>query len=338
MYLFYFDSGTTNSRGYLLKDGKILHSGKLPLGSKDVSQTGDRELLPRGLKNLYDRVLAEVGISDREIEKIYGSGMLSCPFGLTEVPHTLTPFGARELAEAIYPFPEEKYFKRTIYIIPGGKTAEGKLTLRQISSVNNMRGEEIEAMGIKNFLPSPWRTGKYIILFPGSHTHALLFDGQKVIDIFSNFSGEVFHALTTATILSGSTKVEAEAPLPDAGSVEMGLQALKEYGFARAVYIVHATKIFDVADNRQRRDMLSAIITGTVFQSLSLHLEQQWQDVSRLAVYGDAAALFTCRQAAARFTPDLEFCSVSNQQTDRVCSVEGLLQIIKEEKTSCEKY
>ena len=108
---------------------------------------------------------------------------------------------------------------------------------------------------------------------------------------------------------------------------------MKKYGFARAVYTVHATKIFEAASNRQRRDMLSAIITGTVFQSLALHLENSWPDVRRLAIYGDASSIFTCTEAAKIFTPALEVCSINSQQGSRVCSVEGLLHIIKEEAT-----
>ena len=111
MYIFYFDSGTSNSRGYLLDldeagNGRILAVRKAALGSKDVSQTGDRTLLPRGLKKLYDEVLAEAGITDEQISKIYASGMITSPFGLIEIPHALVPFGPKELADAMYPFEE----------------------------------------------------------------------------------------------------------------------------------------------------------------------------------------------------------------------------------------
>lgn len=334
MYIFYFDSGTSNSRGYLLKDGKVIGMKKISLGSKDVSQSGDRTLLPNGLKALYDEVLSEASVTDRQIEKIYASGMISSPFGLVEVPHALVPFSAKELADSIYPFEETLAFHRMIYIIPGAKTADGIVDLKNISQVNNVRGEEIEAIGVKNFVPPTWKSGKYIILFPGSHTHALLFEGDRIIDILSNFSGEVFHAITTATILAGSTRVDAanKNPMPDTDAVTTGLHALKEYGFARGVYTVHATKIFDAANNCQRRDMLSGIITGTVFQSLDLNIRRKWTDVSRLAIYGDSASILTCTKAAEIFTPYLQVEGISNDQAEKICSVEGLLNIIKEKK------
>ncbi|MCI8610271.1 MAG: 2-dehydro-3-deoxygalactonokinase [Firmicutes bacterium] len=332
MYLFYFDSGTSNSRGYLLSDGKVIATEKVALGSKDVSETGDRTILPRGLKNLYDRVLAKAGVADEQVSKIYGSGMISSPFGLVEVPHALAPFSAKELAEAIYPYEETQYFHRTIHIIPGAKTASGKVSLKEIPTVNNVRGEEIEAIGVKDFVPPHWKEGKYIILFPGSHTHVLLFEGDRIIDILSNFSGEVFHALTTATILAGSTKVEAaDAPaMPDPEAVTMGLAALRDYGFARAVYTVHATKVFDACDNAMRRHMLSSIVIGTVFQSLSLCLQSKWQGVARLAVYGTPSSIFTCTKAAETFIPDLEVVGISNEEDGRICSVRGLLHILEE--------
>ena len=40
--------------------------------------------------------------------------------------------------------------------------------------------------------------------------------------------------------------------------------------------------------------MLSAIIVGTVFQSLALNIENKWTDVTKLAIYGDDTALLTC--------------------------------------------
>lgn len=342
MYIFYFDSGTSNSRGYLLDldeagNGRILATRKAALGSKDVSQTGDRTLLPRGLKKLYDEVLAEAGIADEQISKIYASGMITSPFGLIEIPHALVPFGPKELADAMYPFEEEQYFHRTIHLVPGAKTAEGKVPLEELPGVNNVRGEEIEAIGVRNFVPAQWKEGKYIILFPGSHTHALLFEGDRIIDILSNFSGEVFHAITTATILAGSTRLtEEEAAsgpaVPSAETVRFGLEALKKHGFARAAYIVHASKIFDACDNRTRRDMLSAVIVGTVFQSLALNCENKWTDVTRLAVYGDDTALLVCSEAAKIFLPDMETAQISNNQAGVVCSVEGMLNIIREEK------
>ena len=344
MYIFYFDSGTSNSRGYLLElddaagaagGARILASRKAALGSKDVSQTGDRSLLPRGLKALYDEVLADAGLTDGDISKICASGMITSPFGLIEVPHALVPFGPAELAAAVYPFEEEQFFHRTIHLVPGAKTADGKVSLEELPGVNNVRGEEIEAIGIKNFVPAEWKEGKYIILFPGSHTHALLFEGDRIIDILSNFSGEVFHAITTATILSGSTRLTEEEiasgpAVPAAETVRAGLDALQRYGFARAAYIVHASKIFDACDNRTRRDMLSAIIVGTVFQSLALNMESKWTDVKRLAIYGDDTALLTCSEAAKVFLPQLETAQISNNQEGIVCSVEGMLNILAE--------
>ena len=344
MYILYFDSGTTNSRGYILElnddtavsgGAHISASKKIPLGSKDVSQTGDRTLLPCGLKKLYDDVLSEAGLTDGDISKIYASGMITSPFGLIEVPHALVPFGPAELAAAVYPFEEKEFFRRTIHLVPGAKTAEGRISMEELPGVNNVRGEEIEAIGIKNFVPAEWKEGKYIILFPGSHTHALLFEGDRIIDILSNFSGEVFHAITTATILSGSTRLteeeEAAGPaVPAAETVCAGLDALRRYGFARASYIVHASKIFDACDNRTRRDMLSAIIVGTVFQSLALNIENKWTDVTRLAIYGDDTALLTCSEAAKVFLPQLETAQISNNQEGIVCSVEGILNIIAE--------
>ena len=333
MYTFYFDQGTTNSRGYLLEDGKIIATAKAnpSLGSKDVSETGDYDMLPRGLYKLYKEILDSKGVKEDEIEDIYASGMITSPYGLYEVPHLLTPFGPKEMADAIYTHFEDKYFHKDIHLIRGAKTAEGHVTLKEIPNVNNIRGEEVESMGIFDLLPEEWKSQKTIVLFPGSHTHALLLQDGRLIDMLSNFSGEVFHAITTSTILAGSTRLsEEEKDLPpDMEAVELGLDSLINFGFARATYTVHASKIFDACSNKVRRDMLSAIINGTVLQSLDLNIRNKWQDVKNLVIYGDATATAICCKAAERFTPYLNIKIMDNSKQEVPCSVLGMQKIIR---------
>ena len=333
MYTFYFDQGTTNSRGYLLKDGRIIATQKAvpSLGSKDVSETGDYDMLPRGLYKLYCDILDSKGVKDEEIVEIYASGMITSPYGLYEVPHLCTPFGPKEMAENIYTHFEDKYFHRNIHLILGAKTAQGHVTLEEIPTVNNIRGEEVESMGIFDLLPEEWKSQKTIVLFPGSHTHALLLEDGRLIDMLSNFSGEVFHAITTSTILAGSTRLsdeELKLP-PDMEAVEMGINSLINFGFARATYTVHATKIFDACSNKVRRDMLSAIINGTVLQSLDLNIKNKWQDVKNLVIYGDATATAICEAAAKHFTPYLNIRTMDNSKQEVPCSVLGMQKIIK---------
>ena len=56
-YIIYFDSGTTNSRVYLLdRDYNVKFTAKRPVGSRDSAIEGSNMVLIKALKSLYDEV------------------------------------------------------------------------------------------------------------------------------------------------------------------------------------------------------------------------------------------------------------------------------------------
>ncbi len=340
MSLFYFDSGTSNTRGSLIRDGAVVHSGKKAVGSKDVSISGDREVLIRGLKELYDQVLAEAGEPDRAVEAIYASGMITSPYGLREVPHLLLPLDAQKLREGMVPFFEDRYFDRWIHLIPGAKTRAAARSFSEIEEVNNTRGEEIETLGICGELPEEWRKEGCVVLFPGSHTHGLLVEGEAIVDILSNFSGELFHALTSATILASETAAEAvESPAAgeaaDFDPLRYGCEALRELGIARAIYVIHASRMFRVGSNSQRRDCLSGMIAGAVVQSLALHQKRRWKELCRVAVYGKEDTVKAYRTALEVFLPEAERLEFFVEDSPESLAVRGLLRMLNREGDRC---
>lgn len=62
-FLVYYDSGTSNSRIYLLdRDFQVRYTEKKAVGSKDSSIAGDNLVLLQGLKELYDGMLSATGV------------------------------------------------------------------------------------------------------------------------------------------------------------------------------------------------------------------------------------------------------------------------------------
>jgi len=329
MYQFYCDCGTSNIRGYLIKDKKVFGKKHLGIGSKDVSISNDKRILVEGLKSVYDDLISRLGISDNEVSDLYASGMITSPFGLIEVPHAVLPLDKKKIRESIYTYSEDTLFHRQINLIRGAKTADGRLTLDSIDQINNLRGEEIEVLGICNHIPREWKSSQYIILLPGSHTHAVLMENETLIDIFSTFSGEIFHALTNATILSGSTEAKDETDRAiDKKVIQLGCNFVKKYGFARAVYIVHAMKIFDVSDNLIRRDCLSSIVVSSVIESLLLNMKNKWTGVKNVAVYANNNILETYLEVIKQFDPDMNVLSLLIEDSETTCSVEGFIRLI----------
>jgi len=286
MYCVYFDSGTTNTRAYFIKDGKILDMIKRAIGSKDSSIAGSNTVLLKGLKGLFDDLLYKNSITESMVADVYASGMVTSPFGIKEVPHISTPVSGKKLFDSIYTHYEQYYFKREIKLIRGVKTVDGdfKANPDNISNVNNMRGEEIEVFGIIPNLPNEWQDEDIAVFLPGSHTHVAYIKHNALFDIWSTFSGELFHALSTGTILSNS--VLADREVIDPQMALLGLRFLNEYGFNRALYICHAMKIFDAADNLQRKSYLEGVIVGGIVSGFENIVEQRWKNVQRIVLAG----------------------------------------------------
>jgi len=116
MYCVYFDSGTTNTRAYLIKDAKILDMVKSSVGSKDSSIAGGNLVLLEGLKKLYDELLHRNSMDESQIVDIYASGIVTSPFGIKEVPHVSTPVSQKKIFDSIYIHHEALFFNREIKI------------------------------------------------------------------------------------------------------------------------------------------------------------------------------------------------------------------------------
>ena len=132
-HILYFDSGTSNTRAYLLdREFRICDSAKRAVGSKDSAIAGTNRVLIEGMKALYDQVLAANSLTDGDVEAIYASGMVTSPYGLKEVPHLVLPMTVRDFADSLYPFHEDTCFHRDIFLVPGLKTLSDDFSLSLI--------------------------------------------------------------------------------------------------------------------------------------------------------------------------------------------------------------
>lgn len=93
------DGGTTNTRLFLVEDGKISGKVKRSVGVRDTSLSGDNTKLKRELLSAFEEIKANTTLA---IEKAIALGMITSPLGLHNVPHVPAPIGAGELAQAIF--------------------------------------------------------------------------------------------------------------------------------------------------------------------------------------------------------------------------------------------
>ena len=70
-YILYYDSGTSNTRAYLLdRDFQVQYTAKTAVGSKDSAISGSNAVLIQGMRALYDRVLSANGLKEEDMEVI----------------------------------------------------------------------------------------------------------------------------------------------------------------------------------------------------------------------------------------------------------------------------
>lgn len=269
-YIVYFDSGTTNTRIYLLNERlEQLDCVKKRIGSRDSAIAGTNAPLIEGLYALYSELLARHGLQDDEIAQIYASGMITSPYGLREVPHLLLPFTLEEYAHSFAACYEGTRFHREIILIPGAKTVEN-----DISAVNNVRGEEIEAVGLMENLPSLERGESAALVLPGSHTNIVQVEPGRLLSLLSTFTGELYEALSKDTILAPVLTTRVDALDPE--MVRLGISNLQTYGFNRALYIAHAMRIFSEGTPAQRFSYAEGVLFGDVGTALCHTCETRW--------------------------------------------------------------
>jgi 2-dehydro-3-deoxygalactonokinase len=324
----YFDSGTSNTRAYLLDDAVIVDRSKRNVGSMHVSMNGNNDILLRNLKEMYDDLRDRNHIAQTEPISIFASGMVTCPYGIFEVPHLTTPVSATQLGNCTYAYREDRYFKQTLNLIRGVKTVKDGMLLNvdNIQAVNNMRGEEIETFGILSCYGEACFKERLAIILPGSHTHIVYVAAGEIVDLLSTFSGELFHALTKETILADS--IDLESDQIDERLLLEGVKNLRVYGLNRALYLAHAMKIFAVSDKVGRKSYLTGVIFSGIIDAFIDQLNRRWTTVDRIVIAGNRYITnIYAKLVAARITkiPTETFVASEHEEL----AVLGFIELLK---------
>lgn len=329
----YFDSGTTNMRGYMLReDGALICSAKARLGSRDSAISGHNAVVVDGLHALYEELLSASGKCDSDVEDIYASGMVTSPYGIHEIPHVVAPVSVSEFVTHVQPYFEGTRFHRTVNLVPGLKTDGARLC-----DINNMRGEEIEAIGAIPEIRARFGDEPVGIVLPGSHTHTLLVRGEILEDALSNFTGELYSAIRKTTILAPVLEIDVDEY--DAEMICMGVENLRKYGFTRALYLCHTMRLFDRETPLRRASYAEGVILGGLCQSLDQSCAERWKTLRRLVVVAEpSTAKLYCSLLRNCQTP-LEISAVESN-AEWIPALQGMryiLQVKREKEQACAK-
>lgn len=186
------DTGTTNTRLYLVKDKVICDVLKLSVGARNGAQA-----LRAQIRDGIAELLSRNEISSGEVRRILSSGMSTSEYGLYCIPHLLLPIDLRGLHENRKEVMLPDVSDIPFCFVPGVKSVG-----ESIDDCDSVRGEETEIMGLLDESESP--EGVYVL--PGSHSKHMTVDGDgRIVFSRGTLTGELFRAIVENTMLRGAT-------------------------------------------------------------------------------------------------------------------------------------
>ncbi len=327
-YWVYLNTGTTNTRIYLIKDELVRYYKKMKIGSKDVSINNNNYSLLSNIKKLYEDLLEKNKLKSNNIDEIFISGMATSIFGLKNINHISTPVSINKLVKHIHKYYESKIFKREINLIPGVKTRDKnfKLNYNNFYLINHMRGEEIEIFGVLKTTEKNYKRDLCIIL-PGSHTQIVYVRDKKIIDIFSTISGELFHSLKNNTILSNS--IEDNNREINKKMLLQGTEIVKNYGINRSLYLLNTMQIFNGFNSIEKTSYLEGVVLGKIIFNLKQLLKDEWCEIKNVVVMGNSYIIKLYKIMLQRYlSHNIDIIELKNRGK-KSFAVEGLIEIKK---------
>lgn len=249
------DSGTTNTRVWLIREGKVLAKAFVQAGVRDTARTGSLEVLKDGIRTAIAQVLEQAG--EKPPAFALAAGMITSGLGLVELPHAPAPVGWRDLAQKVEQVQFPDLYDLTIYFVRGVRSGPHPYTFEEAPEADIIRGEETEIFGALTTLSLK---GPLLYIHLGSHSKVIHVDAKdRIAGGITTLAGELMHAVQTQTILSSALskgppeKVEESLVLKGAGWAE-------RFGLLRTFFLVRILE----QGHQYRQEQLFSVFVGAV--------------------------------------------------------------------------
>jgi len=229
----------------------------LVLKKSDAGVRVGKERFEAALLALLREALHEAALRPEDLDFVAASGMITSALGLLEVPHLKLPVSVETLAAGIQ---KVRFHEFEIHLIPGIKKESGGFTDRNRRSLDVIRGEETEVMGIMETLPSK----NALLVLPGSHNKFIETADGKIMDFITTLSGELLEALTKHTILRFSVE-EGFAEKIDPAYLLTGCDQGLKYGINQAAFQLRGLDLHDELTASQKQNyLLGLALSGDI--------------------------------------------------------------------------
>lgn len=261
MLYFAVDSGTTNSRVWLMRDREVLAKKRVPVGVRNTAIDGHNRALVEGIREAILQLTRE-NDSHEGPQIVIAAGMITSNLGLHEVKHVQAPAGLLELASNIQETRFEDLKGISFYFIPGVRSGPGSADFENLDSIDIMRGEETEVMGALEEI-EPIEEGPLLYLHLGSHTKMIQLDASRRISAgASTLAGELTQSIVEQTILRSSLP---ETPFATFNPTffSQGWEHCQRVGFTRSLYEV---RILQLNSGFAKENLTSFMLGAILFE------------------------------------------------------------------------
>lgn len=263
-YQITLDAGTTNTRAFLWKDGKVLLARqRRETGVACTAVDGSDRRLREAVRSCVEGLLLESGVQAAQVECILASGMITSNMGLKEIPHLTAPAGIDELARGIRREVFPDISPVPFFLIPGMKNRVPGLGPENFEAMDMMRGEETEAIALLAEMPS---NGSYLLILPGSHTKFVKAEAGRLTACLTTLSGEILSVLTQQTLLADTVgKKFAEPETYREDMVKLGYETARKHGLSRAAF---AARVLRLQTGKSQEEMASYLLGAVLEQDI----------------------------------------------------------------------
>ena len=259
------DTGTTNTRVLLWQNNQVLASASEAVGVRDTAITGSRFALQDAVRRAIADALGQASLEPGNVTLALASGMFTSALGLHELPHLLAPCGLQDLARGMVSVNLPDVYPLPLWLVPGVRNNVAPVTLANCESMDMMRGEEVEVIGLLDRLQL--RTAAVLVL-PGSHTKMVAVDdASRIRACATTLAGELLQTVTQNTILASSLGGEFAATL-DAPMLLAGAASANLTGFGRTCFTLRILEQQGLAERNARANYLLGAVLASDLQTL----------------------------------------------------------------------
>ena len=224
------DWGSTQLRGWLIRNGQCVETKLLPLGITRLNG--------RAPADVFEEHLAPW--RGAETLPVLMAGMIGSDAGWQAVPYLACPAAIDAPGQQLCAVAED------VWIIPG-------LKMDQAGDYNVMRGEETQLLGAWQLAPAEC----YVL--PGTHCKWVQMEDGAVRHFVTAMTGELHHLLMTQSLLGKGLPAQQ----PDEAAFERGLEkGLAQPSLVSELFVARAARVLGALAATSVSDYLSGLLIG----------------------------------------------------------------------------